>query len=183
MDYIFLTGLAGSIVLVTGAACPEKKRARPTPPVKSFKNWLLAIGGFIMMLYAVLGYVAGGSIFFVFLQSLIIIASILMMLNIKDIIDTAIISVCALVLAIWSLTLFEGIETVLFVIGLSAVGLGYAFNAGTLRRNAALMTGSGFVAVFSYLQANWIFFWVNAIFAVFSAYYLAKELASKKTQP
>jgi hypothetical protein len=175
MDYIFLTGLAGSVVLVSGAAYPEKKAA---PPVKSLKSWLLAVGGLIMTLYAVLGYMAGGSVFFVFLQTLIIIASVLMMLNLNDVIDTAIISVCALILVIWSLTLFEGFETVLFVIGLSCVGLGYAFNAGTLRRNAALMAGSAFVAVFSYLQENWIFFWVNLIFAVFSAYYLAAGMDS-----
>jgi len=40
MDYIFLTGLVGSIILVTGAAWPENTNVKH--PAKSFKNWLLA---------------------------------------------------------------------------------------------------------------------------------------------
>jgi hypothetical protein len=179
MDYVFLAGLAGSIVLITGAAWPEKTRTRPAPPVKSFKNWLFAVGGLIMTLYSVLGYLAGGSVFFVFLQILILISTILMMLDLNDVIDMAVISLCGLVLVIWSLTLFTGYVTLIFIAGLMAVGMGYAFN-GTIRRNAALTIGSILIAAFSYTESNWIFFWLNAIFAVFSGYYLAKELASKK---
>ena len=52
MDYIFLAGLIGSLTLVTGAAWPEMKVKKH--PVKSVKNWLFAIGGLIMLIYAIL---------------------------------------------------------------------------------------------------------------------------------
>ncbi len=151
--------------------------------MKSTKNWLLAVGGLVMMIYAVLGYLAGGSVFFVFLQALIIIASILMMLNLDDRIDIAVISICSLVLIIWSLRLFEGYGTLFFIAGLASVGMGYAFS-GTIKRNIALLAGSVLIAIFSYLQENWIFFWVNVFFACFSAYYLSGGLMSfrKKTK-
>jgi hypothetical protein len=174
MDYIFLTGLIGSLILVTGAAWPDKKGL--THPAKSFKNWLFAIGGFIMLLYAILGYLQGGTIFFVLLQILIVISSIFMMLNTPDKIDTPIISLCGLALIIWSLYLFEGYNTIFFVLGLSGVGLGYAFKMGSFRRGLALTLGSILIAIFSFIEINWVFFWLNAFFAVFSGYYLLKSL-------
>lgn len=179
-NYIFLTGLIGSLVLVTGAAWPESKRTKH--PTKSMKNWLLAVGGFIMLLYAIFGYREGGPILFIFVQILAGIASILMMLNTPDKIDTPIITVSGLALIIWSLYLFEGYNTVFFILGLCGIGLGYAFQMGTLRRSIALTAGSALIALFSYIEASWIFFWLNVFFAIFSGYYVAKGFTSKKAR-
>lgn len=178
MDYIFLTGLIGSLVLVSGAAWPEPKKKQH--PVKSIKNWLFGVGGLIMLLYSIFGYMQGGAVFFVFLEAFVVIASILMMLNTPDTIDTPIITVSGLGLIVWSLYLFEGYNTVFFILGLAGIGLGYAFEMGTLRRNLALTLGSVLIAVFSFIEASWVFFWLNLFFAVFSAYYLFKDLPKKK---
>jgi len=62
MDYIFITGFIGSFILVVGAAWSENEDVKHL--IKSFKNWLFAIGGFIMLFYAYLSYQRGGSIFF-----------------------------------------------------------------------------------------------------------------------
>lgn len=178
MNFAFFTGLIGSLILVTGAGWPDKKGI--THPAKSAKNWLFAIGGLIMLFYAVLGYQEGGPIFFVILEILVAIATLLMMLNTPDKIDTPIITISGLALIIWSLFLFEGYNTVFFILGLCGIGLGYAFDMGTVRRNLALTAGSALIALFSYIEASWIFFWLNVFFAFFSAYYL--YLSSKKPQ-
>lgn len=177
MDTTFLVGLIGSIIVVTGAAWPESRKIRP---VKSIKSWLFAISGVMLLTYAILGYQAGGPIFFIFIQILILIAHLLGMLELDDRIDTAVISVGGLVLIGWSLSLFEGYNTVLFILGLIGLGLGYAFQIGSLRRDVALTLGSIFVAAFSYIEASWVFFWLNAFFTIFSGYYLVKNLAKKR---
>lgn len=179
MNLIFVTGLIGSLVLVTGAAWPEPKAG--TQPVYSLKNWLFAIGGLLMLLYAWLGYTQGGPIFFVLLEVLIAIASLLMMLNTPDTIDTPIIAVSGVALIIWSLFLFEGYSTIIFILGLCGTGLGYAFTTGTVRRNCALLMGSVLIALFSFIEASWIFFWLNTFFALFTAYYLHKDWAKLQT--
>lgn len=132
-----------------------------------------------MLVYSILGYLQGGSVFFVFLESLVVLASILMMLKIDDRIDTIIISAGSLGLIIWSLYLFEGYGTVFFIIGLTGIGLGYAFENGTMRRDTALTFGSTLIAIFSYMEASWIFFWLNVFFAIFSGYYLLKNVRVK----
>lgn len=177
MDYIFLTGLLGSLVLVTGAAWPDAKDVKH--PARAVKNWLFGIGGLIMLLYAVFGYQQGGPIFFVLLEVLVVIASVLMMLNTSDTVDTPIIAVSGIAMIIWSLYLFEGYNTVFFILGLSGIGLGYAFQMGTLRRSVALTLGSILIALFSYIEASWIFFWLNVFFAIFSGYYLYKNFDQK----
>ena len=180
MDYIFLTGLIGSLVIVIGAAWPEKMVKRP---VQSIKNWLFTIGGLIMLFYAIFGYMAGGSIFFIFLQLLVIVSCILMMLDLNDIIDTVVISITALAFIVWSFFLFKGYNTIFFIIGLAGIGLGYAFKMGTVRRNVALTLGSMLIALFSYFEASWIFFWLNVFFAFFSGYYLIHGLLHRKGVP
>ncbi len=183
MDYFFLTGVAGSLTLVTGSAWPESKDTKH--PTKSVKNWLFAIGGLIMLIYAIMGYQEGGPVFFVILEILVVIASVLMMLNTPDNIDTPIIGISGMGLIIWSLFLFEGYNTIFFILGLSGIGLGYALSAGTVRRNAALTIGSALIAIFSYIETSWIFFWLNLFFAIFSGYYLYKGLTmiKKLAQP
>jgi hypothetical protein len=177
MDYIFFTGLTGAIILVLGAAWPESKKI--THPTHSVKNWLLGLGVIPMRLYSIFGYMQGGPIFFIFLQVLVAIASVLMMLNTDDRFDFAVITICGLGLIIWSLFLFEGLNTIFFILGLAGIGLGYSFKMGTLRRSIALMLGGALIAFFSYLEANWIFFWLNTFFCLFSAYYVLKEIRKK----
>lgn len=178
MPYTLIIGVLGSVILVAGAAWPEKKGL--SHPIKSVKNWLFAIGGLFMLAYALLGYIEGGHIFFVFLEILLLITSILMMLNTDDRIDIAIISIASIVLIVWSLTLFEGYQTILFIAGLASIGFGYAFKMGTLRRSFSLALGSLLVAIFSYIETNWIFFWLNLFFMIFSSYYLLITLSYQK---
>jgi hypothetical protein len=181
MPYTLLTGLLGSLILVTGAAWPES--GKTTNPRKSIKDWLFFIGGIVMTGYAILGFLEGGSVFFIILQTMVVISGILMMLDLDDRIDMAILGVSGLGLIIYSLSLFQGLNTVLFILGLCAVGLGYAFKTGTLRRSAALTVGSLLIVLFSYLEASWIFFWLNLFFAAFSGYYLIKGIGQKKKHP
>lgn len=177
-NYIFLTGLVGSLVLVAGAAWPDP--ATKKHPVYSIKNWLFAVGALIMLAYAFLNYWLGeGAIFFVMLEGLIVIASALMMLNAPDKVDVPLIGILTVGLIIWSLFLFEDYNTLFFIIGLSGVGLGYAFDMRSLRRSVALTLGSALIALFSYIEGDQIFFWLNVFFAVFSAYYLFKALPKK----
>lgn len=175
MSYSFIVGLVGSLILIVGAAWPELKSSQNSR--KSIKNWLLAIGGDFMLIYSILNYVQGGSIFFVFLQVLVFIASIFMMLNMDDKISGSIITLSGISLIVWSLFLFNGYSTIILILGLGGIGLGYVFKMGTMRRNIALTFGSALIALFSYFEANWIFFWLNIFFAIFSGYYLFKGLS------
>ena len=171
MTPTFLTGLIGSLVLVCGAAWPE----RPTPhPMHSLKNWLFAVGGFLMLVYALLGWQAGGLIFFVILELFINFASVLMMANTPDKFDTPLLLGGAVIFVAWSLALFEGYQTAVFIVGLALIGVGYATDGGTVRRDVVLMLGSTLVTIFSYLTASWIFFWLNLFFALFSGFYVWK---------
>jgi hypothetical protein len=178
MNITFLTGLVGSIILVIGSAWPESKSSKH--PLKSIRNWFFTLGGGFMFIYAILNYQADGSIFFVFLQILVMISLILMMLNTGDRIDIPIISISGLGLIIWSFFLFENSDTIFFVLGLAGIALGYTSGPGKLRRNLALAGGSVLIAIFSYIKSDWIFFWLNTFFAIFSGYYLAKSLMRKR---
>lgn len=176
MDYIFYIGVVGSLILVTGAAWPIEKVSHP---VYSKKNWLFVVGGIFMLMFSILGYLNGGPVFFILLQALVAVSSILMMLNAPDKVDIPVILISGIALIIWSLYLFEGYNTVFFILGLTGIGLGYTLEMGTVRRNVALTLGSILIAVFSFIEASWIFFWLNTFFASFSGYYVMK-LAMKK---
>lgn len=167
MTTTFLIGLGGSIILVIGAALSDATARHPT---RSLKNWCFAIGGFCMLVYSSLNYLAGGPIFFIFLQALVNISSIFMMLNVDDRIDTAVTTIAAVGLIILSLYLAQGWETVLFILGLVGIAMGYELTGGTVKRELALTVGSIMIALFSYLTASWIFFWLNVFFALFSAW-------------
>jgi len=167
----FAIGLLGSLILVTGSAWPDRAFKKPH---QSVKNWLLAVGAIFMLVYSVLNYQAGGPVFFVFLQLLANIAGIMMLGGVSERISTPAIVGLGILLVIWSLNLSQDISTLFFIIGLSGIALGYVMPGGTLRRNIALMLGSLLIAIFSYLGASWIFFWLNAFFALFSGYYAWK---------
>jgi len=172
-DYIFLTGLIGALVLVIGAAWPEGKDLKR--PMKSTKNWFFAIGAFIMLIYSLLNYFfANGAVFFAFLQGFVIVASIMMMLNTKDKTDIIVMAIAGMGFVIWSLKLFEGYNTIIFILELVGIGLGYALQMNTIRRELALVIGSTLIATFSYMVSNWIFFWLNVFFVIFAGYYLIR---------
>ena len=175
MELRFLAGLIGSLVLITGVSVP----ARSVPhPARSTKNWLFALGNTLMFVYAVLGYLGGGPIFFFILQIFVAVSTVLMMFNTPDRIDTPILALVGVGLVAWSLNLYEDYSTAVFVLGLTVLSVGFALENGTLRRNIALSIGAVCIAVFSYLLADWIFFWLNAFFAVISGFY-AVQIAQK----
>ncbi len=170
MDATFIIGLIGSIILVIGAAWPDAKK--PGHPTRSVKNWMFTSGSACMFIYAVLGFLNGGSVFFVFLQILIALATTVMMLNVPDKRGSPIIALGGVGLVVWSLFLFQDYTTLILISGLIILALGYVFQTATLRRGVALTLGSMLVALFSFTEANWIFFWLNVFFAIFSAYYV-----------
>jgi len=174
MNITYAIGIFGSLLLLCGAAWPEKRSMNV--PTNSIKNWLFLTGSLILLAFSILQYKNGGSIFFVILEILVNISSILMMINASDRIDTVIIGTSGLALTIWSLLLFEGYETIIFILGLCGISLGFALQMGSTKRDIALTLGSLLIAIYSYMEASWIFFWLNSFFTIFSAYYLYKGL-------
>lgn len=122
-----------------------------------------------MAAYSTLNWLSGGPVFFIFLQALVILSSVFMMLDVDDRVDTPIIVAAAAALVGWSLYLSQGNEIVIFILGLVGIALGYELKGGTVKREIALIVGSIMIAVFSYLSATWIFFWLNVFFALFSS--------------
>ncbi|MFA6038752.1 MAG: hypothetical protein WCV62_04205 [Candidatus Peribacteraceae bacterium] len=167
MTPALLAGIAGSVILLLGAALPER---RFTQPVRSLKNWLFAVGGLFMFAYAFLNWRAGGPVFFVFLQILVNGSSVFMMLNTRDTIDTPVMVIASLAFVAWSLFLFEGLSTVFFIIGLCGLSVGYVMETGTVRRAAALTIGGALIALFSYVVRDWVFLWLNVFYALLSGY-------------
>ena len=168
----FLVGLFGSLVLVAGAALPDHEVRHPA---LSAKNRCFSLGAVIMLVYSVLNYLSGAPVFFIMLEALVVAASACMMLNVSEKVDTPIIIVLSLILILWSLKLFDGYGTIVFIVGLCGVAIGYVSKIGTVRREVALLLGSALIALFSYLTATWIFFWLNVFFAAFSGWYAWKE--------
>jgi len=164
MDIRMIIGLVGSVVLVTGVATTNQQR----------KNTLFAIGNACMFAYALLGYLGGGPIFFVILQTFIALSTLCMLFKVPDTYDTPILTVGGLALVGWSLSLFEGYSTAIFVIGLALLGVGFAMDPGTPKREWALFLGSAVIAVFSYLMRDWIFVGLNVLFAGLSAVNIAR---------
>lgn len=174
MNYILLTGLWGGLLTVLGAAYPEEKVKHP---LHSTKNWLLGIGALILTGYAFLNYLfADGSFFFVLLEMLVIVASIMMMADLRDAVDAIVLSIAGAIFVVWSLFLYEGFQTIYFIVGLTGIALGYAFKMGTIKRAFALTLGSGLIAYFSYLTKTPVFLWLNVFFCLFSAYYLTRAI-------
>lgn len=181
-DLTFWVGIIGSLILVTGAAWSSGKEH--VAPVKSTKNWLFAIGGIIMLCYAALNsYYHQAPFFYVIFELFIALTSVLMMLNTDDRLDSIIVSIAAIGFIIWSLFLFEDYTTIIFIVGLSITGLGFALETGSRRRDIALTLGTAMIAIFSFMVASWIFFWLNTFFAIFSGYYLVKGLLKPAPEP
>lgn len=158
MDLRFFVGIIGSVILVAGVIIP----------VLRWKDLLFTIGNACMFAYALIGYLTGGPIFFLILQIFVALSTVCMLLKVPDHVDTPILGVTGIGLVAWSLSLFEGYSTAVFVIGLALLGIGFAMNGGTKRREAFLMSGSIVIAVFSFLVKDWIFTGLNVVFAFFS---------------
>ncbi len=171
MELTQTIGILGSIILIIGAALPDRATSHPA---LLRKNQFLAVGSTCMFAYAVLNYFDGGSFFFILLQILITVSTVLMLLNTNDRIDVPVLACAGAGLAFYSLSLFEGDATLVFVAGLVILGIGFALKTGTSRRNLALAVGSTIIALFSYLQSDWIFFGLNVFFALFSGYHAWK---------
>ena len=163
-----IIGIIGSLILVIGAAWPV---AQGGHPAASRKNQFFALGNALMFVYALLRYFEGGSLLFILLQILIAISTVLMLLDTPDTRDTFIISFAAAALVTYSFFVSHGVEVMLFVTGLSMLGIGFAMDMATVRRQMALALGSVLIAVFSYLQRDAIFLWLNIFFAVFSLWH------------
>lgn len=168
MTLSYAIGILGSAVLVSGAAWPAKKVSHPG---QSAKNWLFALGNLCMLIYAIAGYRNGGEVFFVFLQVPIGISTVLMMLKANEKMGTVLITVISFALVVWSLFLLENMGTILFVLGLCGISLGYVMTTGTAKRNVMLALGSALIALYSYIVNDWVFLWLNVFFATFSGYY------------
>lgn len=169
MDARMLVGLVGSAILVAGVATTAQRK----------KNLLFAFGNACMLTYALLGYIGGGPIFFLILQIFIALSTVSMLFNIPDAYDTPLLAVGGLALVAWSLSLFEGYSTAIFVVGLVLLGIGFAMTPATLKRETALMTGSAMIAVFSFLMRDWIFVGLNVLFAVLSAVNIVRFRSSR----
>ncbi|MFA6255868.1 MAG: hypothetical protein WC606_01670 [Candidatus Absconditabacterales bacterium] len=187
MDLSFLAGIVGSVILLIGAAWPVEKTK---DPMKSVKNWLFAIGSFVLLLYAIFGYFAGGPVFFIVLELFVLLAATLMMLNTNDRLDTRVISIAGILLIIRSLFLFQGPSMVLFIVAFIILALGYAYDMHSIRRYLGLTLGGALISLSSYLDASRIFFWLNVFFAAFSLIYLIviinrshKKMPVKKAIP
>lgn len=156
MDHRLLIGILGSVILVTGVANTDQKA----------KNILFAIGNAYMFLYALIGYLGSGPIFFLILQIFIALSTLCMLFKVPDQYDTPILAMGGLALVAWSLSLFQDYTTAIFVVGLALLGIGFAMESGTLKRETALMIGSIVIAVFSFLMRDWVFVGLNVIFAL-----------------
>ena len=178
MDLTFLTGIIGSLFAVAGAAVPENEP--PKHPTQSLKNWLFLIGALLMTLYAILGYLDGGPIFFILLEALVITACLLSMTTLEDKLKTYVIIFVGAGLFIYALYLFDNQRVIYLILGLITLCLGYAFKNGTLRKLVALVVGSVFISWYSYLEASWVFFWLNVVFGLISGFYLINMLKEEK---
>ncbi len=171
MDPIFLTGIIGSLFLLAGAAWKNPKKGQH--PAKALKNQFFAIGNILVFLYAVLSYLQGEPVFYVFFESLTLISTALMLLNANDRWASIGVGLAGSGFLAWSLVLFEDSTTILFILGLTLVAIGFILK-NNLKRNLTLAVGSGFISAYSYLGDSSIFFWLNLFFCVFSLLHVVK---------
>jgi hypothetical protein len=179
MNLTFAIGLLGSLVLVTGAAWPASKKK--THPARSIKNWLFALGGYVMLTYALISYFQGASSpLFIFLQAFVGTSTIMMLFNVRRKISLPILIATGFGFVIWSLLITQDYSTIFFITGLTGIAVGYALIEESVYRQSALLLGSLLIAIFSYLGSNWVFFWLNFFYSFFAGYYATKLLLQKR---
>lgn len=166
---IFCVGLLGALACVSGAAWPEGDADKPA---KSVKNWLFTIGGGILLIYSYLGYLyTDVPFFFIILQAFAVISASLGLAKIGDRIGSIVTITIGAGFVVWSLLLFEDFGTIVFILGLTGIALGYVLKPGTVRRNLSLTIGGAMLTLFSLLVASWIYVGLNAFYSLFSAYH------------
>lgn len=164
----FLTGLIASLILVLGSAWPANK----------IKDRFFLVGNFGMLAYAILGYLSGSPIFYVFLELLCATSSVLFMLQVREKNSTRLIIALAAALLLASIYLLEGTNTIFFILGLTALAIGFTTRS-EIKRQSAFIMGCILISAFSYIENSMIFFWLNTVFGLFSAYYLLKALKKR----
>lgn len=127
-----------------------------------------------MIIYAVFRYMAGGSVFFLLLEAMMLLATVLMLVQAKESISRTLILIMGFLLSATAFFIKIDPETLIFVAGLTIVSVGFTSGANTIRRNALLALGSGLVALFSAIQHDPVFLWMNVFFALFSLYHVVK---------
>lgn len=168
MDLATVIGIIGWVLLVIGAAYPREK---VVANAKSVKNWLFSIGSWLLLVYALMGYLAGGPVLLLGVEVMIVLGCIMMLLDIKPMMARWIVSILWVILLVRAFTSLWGIDTMmLFILGGAALGLGYVSPMESLWRNLALTIGGILAIIFSYLGASRILFWLNVGFAAFCLY-------------
>ena len=165
-------GITGACALVIGAAWPISKEKHPG---KSIKNWLFLIGALFLLGYASWNYsLETGEFFFVLLQIFVLSSNVLLVINAPQKWSKPLIISSAIFFIGWSIFLFEDLSTLPFIIGLSILAYGYISDPSTRNSQIILTIGSILLALFSYLAADWVFFWLNSTYILFSSYYAWK---------
>lgn len=178
MGATLFIGVVGAALLVIGSALPNR-----TPGVKPYEtvnNWLFAIGAGILFFYAWLNYLEGGLIFFAILQSLAFLAAVIMLMNVPPRYGAVVVGVGSAVMTVWSLYLLENYLTFIFVAGLLGISFGYVAHTSAFWRNLAFALGGAAIMVFSFIEGNWVFFWLNVFFTGFSAYHVLKLVRTQE---
>lgn len=175
-----IVGIVASTFLVIGALLPDAPNVHPA---RSLKNQCFAIGNIGMIAYAWMRFLEGGSVFFLFLEAMMMLSTILMLTNAHERLSQMLILPTGMLFSLAALLIDIELATLLFVIGLTVVSIGFISRGGTLRRSIFLTLGSGLVAVFSAIQHDVVFLWMNAFFALFSLYHVGKiVLISRQKQ-
>jgi hypothetical protein len=177
MELAFFSGIIGSVILLIGAIWPIE---RTTIATRSIKNRLFAIGSFVMLLYTIFGYLNGGPVFYIVLELMVMLAIILMFLQTNERMSTGLIGIAGILLMVRSRIFFQWPSMLLFILAFTVLALGYAYQIRTARRFFVLAIGGGLISLSSYLDASWIFFWLNTFFAIFSLFYALKLMSEKK---
>ncbi len=164
-----LVGIIGGLILLGGAAHKDHNPKR--------KNLIFAIGNVLMFAYALLGFIDGGSLLFVLLQIMVNLSSLCMLLNVPDKIDTPLVSLTGLGLAIYAGVYYYSPSTLLFIAGLILLSLGFSLDYKKQLKNVFLVCGSLLIAYFAWLMQDMVFFGLNSFFALFSL----KHLLTKKS--
>ena len=178
MNFISLVGILGSLILVGGAlTSPDKKG----PSGISLKDWVFGAGNISMLVYSLMMYFEySGPVFFVFLTSLTVLASLLVWCKIPQKIAVTLLSIATAGLIYWSFQLFTRPFEYLFLLGLLVLAYGSVNSKPSHLKNGLLTLGSAALTVFSFLIGDMIFAGLNFFFALFSGYYWVKGLRDNK---
>ena len=103
------------------------------------------VGGLIMLAYSIIGYLSGGPIFFLILEILVAVSSLMMMLNFHEKIAVPIIAISSLSLIIWSFYLLKATTQFFYNRSFRNRPRLRVLNC-TLRRNLSLTLGSALIA-------------------------------------